>query len=96
MDPQVVGIVIGDLLDELVLDQVAVERSQIRRDLELLRPSPARPFARRSSDNVELQPALKHPAERFQNPALEVEIIFSSKISRRLGTPMTNPIIRFV
>ena len=38
MDAQVVRIVVGDLLDEFVVDQVAKERAKIGRDLEIVSP----------------------------------------------------------
>src|SRR5207248_4829681 len=76
MDPQVFGIAIGDLLDEFILDQVLEKRAQIRRHLEFPCHDELASLLVDHRINIKLQSAFKHPAERFQNPALEVEIIF--------------------
>src|SRR5205085_9195819 len=76
MNAQIGGIIISDFPDELVLDQITEERLQIGGDLEL---RPAQELAGRLVDhriNIELQSTLEHAAQRFQDSALEIEIIF--------------------
>src|SRR3984893_16880703 len=68
--------IIRDLVDVLTVDQVAIKRAQIRRHFQLRSGDDlAGGFIDRRV-NVERQSALKHAAERLENSAFEIEIIF--------------------
>src|ERR1041384_5954784 len=71
--------IVGDLFDRAIADQVLKKRAQIRRALDLFR---GENFSRLLVDyriNVKFQTAGEHSAERFQNSAFEVEVIFFVK-----------------
>src|SRR4029077_12329514 len=70
--PQVLGTIMGDLFDELVVEQILKQRAEIRRDFELLCSDD---FPRPLVDhriNIKLQSALKHATKRFQNSTFKI------------------------
>src|ERR671935_3181089 len=65
VNPQILGMIIRDLLDVAVIDQVMEEGTQIRRDFDLFRRNNlAAPVLNHWID-VELQAGFKHSAERL-------------------------------
>ena len=62
-----------------IVDQVLEKRTQIWRDLDVFRAENLAGLFIDHRIDVKLQAVLKHPPERFQNSAFEVEIIFFVK-----------------
>src|SRR5438477_8954773 len=76
MNVQIFRIVISDFLDEFVVHQVAEKRAQIWRHLQLCCCQKLACFLIDHRVDVKFQSALKHSPERFENSALEIEIVF--------------------
>src|ERR1043166_2542660 len=79
MNAEELRMILRDFMDEIVLDQIAIKRPQIRSDFHLVG---GKDFSGGLVDgriNVELQTAFKHAAKRFQNSAFQIEVIFLVK-----------------
>src|SRR6266404_3596971 len=71
--------IIADLFNVVIVDEILEERFQIGCDFDLVgRNDLPRPFVDHRV-NVKFEGAFEHAAERFQNPALQIEVVFLVK-----------------
>lgn len=80
----------------MVFQQVGVEVAQVGRDAQVAGGDDRAGGGVLERIDVELEIVFEEASEGFEDAALQVGVIFSSKISRRLGTPIAMPIFFLV
>src|SRR5262249_48081927 len=76
MNSQILGMVIRDLLDVLIVDQILKQRAEVWCDPDLCCGDEVSSCLVDHWINVKSQSILKHPSECFQNSAFEIRVIF--------------------
>ena len=71
--------IIADLFNIVIVDQILEERSQIGRDFDLLGCNEFPRALVNHRINIKFKRPFEHPAERFQDSALQVEVVFFVK-----------------
>src|SRR5207244_9409942 len=66
----------GDFLDVLIVDQISKQRAKISCDLDLCSCDDLSARFINHRINIKLQSSLKHPAQRLQDSAFQIRVIF--------------------